>query len=281
MAPATRAEAERLIALAEHLADLESWLPADAWEIGPAAAEPYLASNYLLKVTTYEGSRARNTRVRSWTSRRSSGRSLARLEGFGKVAEMSPRIQERCSLWPVDAGRGRRCEAALAGAPCVSWAIGRGRASLGRYGPRRREPDPAHARRPGRLRRRQLLAVTRRTDLPLSGSRGTARMWANGSDRPRNWHERLRPSRSTNERDAGRTRALVPVVTRLNEMLLGPARGLLRRWRSSAFGSARAPARSRRGGPRSRPRPLGPAPRVPAPGAGSGGRPAPRCRPRR
>jgi hypothetical protein len=52
MAPAVRAEGERLIALAEHLADLEAWLPADAWAVGPDAAEPYLASNYLLKVST-------------------------------------------------------------------------------------------------------------------------------------------------------------------------------------------------------------------------------------
>jgi hypothetical protein len=52
MAPATRPEAEKIIALAEHLADLEAWLPADAWEISPADAEPYVAANYLLKVTS-------------------------------------------------------------------------------------------------------------------------------------------------------------------------------------------------------------------------------------
>ncbi len=54
MAPATRSEAERIIALAEHLDDLESWLPEDVWATKPAAFEPFVASNYLLKVTSFK-----------------------------------------------------------------------------------------------------------------------------------------------------------------------------------------------------------------------------------
>jgi len=48
---ATRAEAEQIIALAEHLDSLGSWLPADAWNVGPASATPYIPSHYLLKIT--------------------------------------------------------------------------------------------------------------------------------------------------------------------------------------------------------------------------------------
>lgn len=51
---ATRTEAERIIALAKHLDDLESWLPADAWATGPASATRYVASHFLLKVTVFE-----------------------------------------------------------------------------------------------------------------------------------------------------------------------------------------------------------------------------------
>lgn len=52
--PNRTSEANRIITLAEHLDDLESWLPADAWAIGPASATPYVASDYLLKVTVFK-----------------------------------------------------------------------------------------------------------------------------------------------------------------------------------------------------------------------------------
>ena len=54
LTPATRAEGERIIALAERLVDLESWLPADAWASGPASATPYIASDFLLKITVFK-----------------------------------------------------------------------------------------------------------------------------------------------------------------------------------------------------------------------------------
>jgi hypothetical protein len=54
LTPATKAESERIIALAERLDDLESWLPADAWDVGPASATPYVPSHYLLKVTAFK-----------------------------------------------------------------------------------------------------------------------------------------------------------------------------------------------------------------------------------
>ncbi len=52
--PATRAESERIIALAEHLDGLESWLPAEAWATGPASAIPWIPSDFLLKITVFE-----------------------------------------------------------------------------------------------------------------------------------------------------------------------------------------------------------------------------------
>lgn len=51
LTPTNRAEGERIIALAEHLVDLESWLPAEAWATRPSSASPYIASDFLLKVT--------------------------------------------------------------------------------------------------------------------------------------------------------------------------------------------------------------------------------------
>ena len=51
LTPTNRAEGERIIALAEHLVDLESWLPSEAWATRPASASPYIASDFLLKVT--------------------------------------------------------------------------------------------------------------------------------------------------------------------------------------------------------------------------------------
>jgi hypothetical protein len=53
-AQADRAEAESIIALAEHLDDLDTWLPSSAWAEGPRAASPYVASDYLLKVTVFK-----------------------------------------------------------------------------------------------------------------------------------------------------------------------------------------------------------------------------------
>ena len=53
-APADRAEAESIIALAEHLADLDAWLPTSAWAGDPGAARPYVAHDYLLKVTVFK-----------------------------------------------------------------------------------------------------------------------------------------------------------------------------------------------------------------------------------
>jgi hypothetical protein len=50
-AVATRAEADRIIALAEHLVDLESWLPADAWATKPSADTMYVPTDYVLTVT--------------------------------------------------------------------------------------------------------------------------------------------------------------------------------------------------------------------------------------
>jgi hypothetical protein len=117
MAPATRAEAERLIALAEHLADLESWLPADAWAIGPAAAEPYLASNYLLKVSTLKQPGAEYPPADmdladvDWPLPGS-------LAGFGKVDESQstdPGTSARCG--PLTLSEATAVQAALAGAP--------------------------------------------------------------------------------------------------------------------------------------------------------------------
>ena len=54
LTPATRAEGQRLITLAEHLGGPESWLPADAWAKGPADSERYTASRFLLKVTSFK-----------------------------------------------------------------------------------------------------------------------------------------------------------------------------------------------------------------------------------
>lgn len=51
LTPSTRAESQRIIALAERLDHLESWLPADAWATDPASAVPYVPSDLLLKVT--------------------------------------------------------------------------------------------------------------------------------------------------------------------------------------------------------------------------------------
>jgi hypothetical protein len=50
-AVATRAEADRIIALAEHLIDLESWLPADAWATKPSADTSYVPTHLVLTIT--------------------------------------------------------------------------------------------------------------------------------------------------------------------------------------------------------------------------------------
>ena len=52
-AAADRAEAESIIALADRLTDLNSWA-VDGWAAGPTEAEPYLASDYLFKVTVFK-----------------------------------------------------------------------------------------------------------------------------------------------------------------------------------------------------------------------------------
>lgn len=48
--PARRAEVKAFIALAEHLAGLETWLPASEWLTGPAEAEAWVPGRYLVKV---------------------------------------------------------------------------------------------------------------------------------------------------------------------------------------------------------------------------------------
>jgi hypothetical protein len=54
LAPTDRPAGEQLIARATELADLDRWLPADAWAIGPADAVPYVAANFLLKLTIWD-----------------------------------------------------------------------------------------------------------------------------------------------------------------------------------------------------------------------------------
>ena len=53
--PAQRAEAERIEALAERLADHESWLPADAWAVGPTAAARYTPARFRLTMAIEDG----------------------------------------------------------------------------------------------------------------------------------------------------------------------------------------------------------------------------------
>ena len=119
MAPATRAEAERLIALAEHLDDLESWLPADAWATAPSASEPYLASNYLLKVTSFKQPGVEyppQTMDRTDVEWPLPGT----FEGFGEVAEdqpLGPGTSSRCGLLTLD--EATAVQRALAAAPFV------------------------------------------------------------------------------------------------------------------------------------------------------------------
>ena len=113
--PETRAEAERIIALAEHLDDLEAWLPGDAWTVGPAAAEPYVAVNYLMKVTTYKGvDDPRPIKDRAEIAWPLPGT----LEGFGTVAEdqpLGPGTSSRCGTLTL--GEADAVKRALAGAP--------------------------------------------------------------------------------------------------------------------------------------------------------------------
>ena len=52
--PAQRTEAERIEALAERLADHESWLPADAWAVGPTAAARYTPARFRLTMAIEE-----------------------------------------------------------------------------------------------------------------------------------------------------------------------------------------------------------------------------------
>ena len=53
--PAQRTEAERIEALAERLADHESWLPADAWAVGPTAAARYTPDRFRLMIAIEDG----------------------------------------------------------------------------------------------------------------------------------------------------------------------------------------------------------------------------------
>ena len=53
--PEQRTEAERIIALAERLADHESWLPADAWAVGPTSAARYTPVMFLLVMAIEDG----------------------------------------------------------------------------------------------------------------------------------------------------------------------------------------------------------------------------------
>ena len=55
LTPEDRAAGEALIARAEELADLERWLPAEAWVAGPPHdARPYVPANLLLKITIWD-----------------------------------------------------------------------------------------------------------------------------------------------------------------------------------------------------------------------------------
>lgn len=54
LTPADRPAGEALIARAEELVDLNSWLPADAWLVDPTHAELYIPTNLLLKITIWD-----------------------------------------------------------------------------------------------------------------------------------------------------------------------------------------------------------------------------------
>jgi hypothetical protein len=120
LATANRAEGERISALAEHLDDLESWLSADAWMTGPAASEPYVASNFLLKVTSFKQPgvayppQAMDRTDVVWPMPGS-------LEGFGDVQEdqpLGPGTSSRCGVLTLAGSIA--VQRALAGAPFVA-----------------------------------------------------------------------------------------------------------------------------------------------------------------
>jgi hypothetical protein len=119
MAEATRAEAERIIALAERLDDHESWLPADAWATGPTSATRYIPPQFLL-VTKFEDGPGRSDLALDvadvdWPL-------PGRLEDFGEaVAEPAPGVEGwawRCG--PVTLAEALAVQRALAGAPLRS-----------------------------------------------------------------------------------------------------------------------------------------------------------------
>ncbi|HEX5589597.1 MAG TPA: hypothetical protein VFX65_04840 [Candidatus Limnocylindrales bacterium] len=72
---AFRAEAQRFIALADRLATLDRWLPASAWLIGPAGAEPWIPDRYVLKVIDW-----------------------------GYVPDLVPPVDFADVVWPLDEG---------------------------------------------------------------------------------------------------------------------------------------------------------------------------------
>ena len=153
MAPAVRAEGERLIALGEHLADLEAWLPADAWddrsgrrravpgdELPPEGHDDEAAGRGI--PARGHGSRGRRLAVprQSRGLRRDGGGAAA---GFGNLIAMRR----------ADVGRGHRGGTRTRRGPVdIDGRSTLGRARLGRHRPRVRQPDLAPARRPDRLR---------------------------------------------------------------------------------------------------------------------------------
>jgi hypothetical protein len=117
--PATRAEGERIIALAEYLDGLASWLPADAWATGASAFEPYIASHFLLKVTVFKQlgvdypPQALDRADVKWPLE-------GFMEGFGDLAEPQPLgdgTTSRCG--PVTLAEAAAVQRALAAAPLV------------------------------------------------------------------------------------------------------------------------------------------------------------------
>lgn len=121
LTPATKAESERIIALAERLDGLESWLPAGAWDIGPAAATPYVASHYLLKVTAFKDQPDIEYPAQPLDVADVDWPLTGSLEGFGKLQEPPPLGDgtiSRCAV--ITLAEAVAVERALAAAPFVS-----------------------------------------------------------------------------------------------------------------------------------------------------------------
>ena len=117
--PAQRTEADRIMALAERLADRESWLPADAWAVGPTAAARYAPAEFLLVMAIEDGPGRRDLALDiadvDWPL-------AGRPESFGKVAaEPGPGVAGwlwRCD--PVTPAEALLVQRALAAAPLRS-----------------------------------------------------------------------------------------------------------------------------------------------------------------